>query len=54
MEELVTPRPIPLIILEIGVGVGVTLINNVTHAFEVFKTSNTILKDTPITKKLEF
>ncbi len=54
LEELVTPKPIPLIILKIGVGVGVTLIDNVTHAFEVFKTSDTILKDTPITKKLEF
>ncbi len=38
LEELVTPKPIPLVILEIGVGVEVTLISNISHGFEVLKT----------------
>jgi hypothetical protein len=38
-------KPIPLFILEIGVGAEVTLINNITHAFEVFRTQDTTLKD---------
>ncbi len=54
LEKPVTPKPIPLIILEIGVGVEVTLIDSITHASKVFKTLDTILKDTPITKRLEF
>jgi hypothetical protein len=29
------------------------LINNITHASEVFKTPDIVLKDTPITKRLE-
>jgi len=37
LEKHVTPRPIPLVILEIGVGVEVTLIDSITHASEVFK-----------------
>jgi len=53
LEELVIPKPIPLIILDIGLGTRVTLINNVTHASKVFKTVDTTLKDTPITKKPE-
>jgi hypothetical protein len=53
LEEPVIPKTIPLIIIEIGVGVGVTLIDNVTHAFEIFKTLDIIIKDTPSTKKLE-
>jgi hypothetical protein len=48
LEEHVTPKPIPLILLEIGVGVVVTLINSVTHAFEVFRTLDTVLKDTHV------
>jgi hypothetical protein len=43
-------KTIPLVILEIGVGIKVTLINNITHASRVFKTPNTILKDTPTAK----
>jgi len=39
---------------EIGVGVDVTLIDIVTHACEVFKTPNTILKDTPVVESLGF
>jgi hypothetical protein len=47
LEKPVTLKPIPLVILEIGVGTWVTLVDNVTHAFEVFKTLDTTLKDTP-------
>ncbi len=50
MEELVTPKPIPLVILEIRVGAKVTLIDNITHAFEVLKILDMILKDTPVAK----
>ncbi len=53
LEEHVTPKPIPLIILDIGLGTRVTLINNVTHASKVCKTPNTTPKDTPIIKKPE-
>jgi hypothetical protein len=54
LEEPITPKPIPLVIPKIGVGVKVTLIEIVTHAFEVFRTPNTILKDTFVAKKLGF
>jgi len=53
LEELIIPKPIPLVILEIGVGVEVTLIDIVTHTFEVFKTLDIILKDTLIDEKLK-
>jgi hypothetical protein len=43
-----------LIILKIGVGVEVTLIDIVTHAHEFFKTPNTLLKDTLVTKRPRF
>jgi hypothetical protein len=52
LEKLVTPKPIPLLIPEIGVGAKVTLIDIVTHAYEVFKTLDMVLKDTPIAKNL--
>jgi hypothetical protein len=35
------------------VGIEVTLINNITHGFEVFRTLDIVLKDTPIRKKPE-
>jgi len=54
LEKLVTPKPIPLVILKIGVGIDITLINNITHAYEVFKTLDTVLKDTPIIEGLGF
>ncbi len=54
MEELVTPKPIPLVIPKIGVGTWVTLINNVTHGSEVLKIPDTTLKDTPIIEKPKF
>ncbi len=44
MEKLVTLKPIPLIILEIKVRVEVTLIDIITHAFEVFKTPNIVIE----------
>jgi len=53
LEKLVTPKLVPLILPNIGVGIKVTLINNVTHAFEVFKTPNTILKDTFVMERLD-
>jgi hypothetical protein len=46
LEEPVTPKPIPLMILEIGVGTEVTLIDIVTYAYEVFRTLDMVLKDT--------
>jgi hypothetical protein len=52
LEKLVTPKPIPLVILEIGIGIDITLISNITHAFEFFKTLDTVLKDTPIIEGL--
>ncbi len=54
MEEPITPKPIPLTIPKIRVGVEVTLINIVTHAFKVFRTPNIVLKDTPIVEKPRF
>ncbi len=51
MEEPVTPKLIPLIILDIGLNTRVTLINNVTHASKVCKTVNTTPTDTPIIEK---
>ncbi len=51
MEELVTPKPVPLIILKFGVGAKVTLIDIVTHASKVFKTPDTILKDKLVVEK---
>jgi hypothetical protein len=51
LEELVTLKPVPLIIPKIGVGVKVTLINTITHAFEVFKTPDTISKDTLVVER---
>ncbi len=51
MEEHVTPKHVPFILLEIGVGTKVMLIDNVTHAFEVFRTPDIVLKDTPIMER---
>jgi hypothetical protein len=51
LEKPFTPKPIPLVILKIGVGGEVTLIDNITHAFEVFRTLDIILKDTLVTKR---
>jgi hypothetical protein len=40
LEELVFPKPIPLVIPEVGVGAELTLIGIVTHASKVFRTPN--------------
>jgi hypothetical protein len=48
LEKLITPKLVPLAIPKIGVGVKVTLINTITHVYEVFKTPDIALKDTPI------
>jgi hypothetical protein len=48
LEEPIIPKPVTLIISEIGVNVEVILINNIAHAFEVFKHLYEVLKDTPI------
>jgi len=42
------------VLLNIGVGAKVTLIDSVTHAFEVFRTLDTIPKDTLVLEKLDF
>ncbi len=52
MKEPIIPKPIPLIIPKIEVGVKVTLIDTITHASKVFKTLDILLKDTPIVDKL--
>jgi hypothetical protein len=52
LEKLVIPKPISLVIPKIGVGVEVTLIDFVIHAFEVFKTLDIILKDTLVARRL--
>jgi hypothetical protein len=51
LEELVIPKLVPLVIPKIGVGLEVTLIDIITHTFKVFKTLDTILKDTPIAER---
>jgi hypothetical protein len=40
LEELVTPKPIPLVIPHVGVGVEVILIGIITHASKVCRTPN--------------
>jgi hypothetical protein len=54
LEEPIIPKPIPLVIPNIGVGTKVTLINTITHASEVLKIQDIILKDTPIAKNQDF
>jgi hypothetical protein len=51
LEKPFTPKPIPLVILKIRVGGEVTLIDNITHAFEVFRSLDIVLKDTFVTKR---
>ncbi len=48
MEEPITPKPIPLVMPKIRVGVELTLIDTVTHALEVFKTPDIVLNDTHV------
>ncbi len=54
MKELVTPKPIPLVLLEIGIGVEMTLIDNIIHASKFFLTPYIVLKDTPVTERPNF
>jgi hypothetical protein len=51
LEKPITPKPIPLTILEIRVGREVTLINTITHAFNIFRTLNIVLKDTLVDER---
>jgi hypothetical protein len=48
LEKLVIPKPIPLVILEIRLSTKVILIDNITHAFGIFKTLDIIINDTPV------
>jgi hypothetical protein len=48
LEELVIPKPIPLVIPNIGINVEVILMDNVAHASKVFKIPDIVLKDTRI------
>jgi hypothetical protein len=54
LGELVTLKPIPLVLPEIGTGVKVTLIDNVTHAYEVLRTLDIVLKDTHVMERPYF
>ncbi len=51
LEKLIIQKLITLIIPNIGIGIEVTLIDNIAHAFEVFKTPNIVLKYIPIIKR---
>jgi len=53
LEEPIIPKPIPLTLPENGVGAEVTLIDSVTHAFEVLKTLDIVLKDAHIMERLD-
>jgi len=46
LEDSIIPKPIPLIIPKIVIRVKVIFIDTVTHAFEVFRTLDIVLKDT--------
>jgi hypothetical protein len=54
LEEPITPKPIPLTILEIGIGAKVTLVKTITHAFEVFRTLHIIFKNTFVVERPKF
>ncbi len=51
LKEHAIPEPIPLVILEIGVGVKVTLINTITHVSKVFKTLNIVLNNAHVVER---
>jgi hypothetical protein len=44
-KEPATPKPTPLVILEIGIGAK---INNITHAFKVFKIPHIMFNNTHV------
>jgi len=54
LEESIIPKPIPLIIPEIVIRVHVIFIDTITHAFEVFKTLDIVLKDTLVVERPRF
>jgi len=54
LEEPITPKLVPLIIPNIGLGVKITLIDIITHAFKFFRTLNIVLKDTHVVESLWF
>jgi hypothetical protein len=51
LKEPIIPKPIPLTLPRIRASVEVTLIDSVIHAFEIFRTPNTILKDTHVMER---
>ncbi len=53
MEEPIISKPIPLTLPKIGIGTKVTLIDSAIHASKVFRTLDTILKDTPVMERLD-
>jgi hypothetical protein len=53
-KNLSFQNPYHLVILDIGIGVEVTLINTIIHAYEVFKTLDIVLKDTFVIERLGF
>jgi len=54
LEEFVTPKHVPLVLLEIGIGIVVTVIDSVIHASKVSKIMNTILEDTLVMDRPNF
>jgi len=55
-KKSITPKLVPLIIPKIWVGVEVTLVDTMTHAYKVLKTSDIVPKSTHVAKRpgLEF
>jgi hypothetical protein len=51
LEEPITPKPVPLILPEIRVGIEVMLIDNVIHASKVLRTPDIVLKETPVMER---
>ncbi len=52
MEVPIIPKLVPLAIPQIGVGAKVISNDTITHAFEVFKTLDTILNGTIVIERL--
>jgi hypothetical protein len=50
-EKSITPKLVPLVIPKIWVGVKVTLVDTMTHAYKVFKTLDIVLKSTHVVKR---
>jgi hypothetical protein len=54
LEEPIILESIPLIIPEIVIRVKVIFIDTITHAFEVFRTLDIVLKDTLVVERPRF